>query len=244
MQKEIKYLQNAIENPRRPFAAIIGGAKVSTKLHIFEHLLDIADVICIGGAMVFTFYRALGHDVGDCFVENDLVETAAGILKKASKLNTIFRLATDIVISNSKQMQSLSEIEKTDNLITQIVQYDSIPPGWQGLDVGPTTIRDFEQEIYRCQTIVWNGPMGKYENENFRRGTDHLIRIITDCTNRGATTIACGGDTVSAIENFTDGMFTHLSMGGGASLAMLGGEKLPGVEVISVGPDSLTCSSL
>lgn len=240
MRKELQYLQEAIiENPKRPIAAVIGGVKVSTKLHLFENLLTKVDILCIGGAMVYTFYRALGHDVGDSLVEESMVEHAAHILRKASSVDTVFRLATDMVIASSQQLKTAASIQSSD-LTTQIVQYDAIPHGWQGLDIGKESIRNFAQELYRCQTIVWNGPMGKCEDPAFAQGTNELIRILTECTQQKMTTIACGGDTVSAIENVPDAMFSHLSMGGGAALELLSGNVLPGVEVLSVRVDSVT----
>lgn len=201
-------------------------------MRLLEALLTKVDILCIGGAMVFTFYRALGHDVGDSFVEEDMVEHAGYILRQASNKKTIIRLATDAVIANTKQLKSLNLQTNPSQLVTQIVYYDAIPHGWQGLDIGPDSVRDFEQTLYPCQTIIWNGPLGKCEDLQFAHGTNEIIRILTECTDRRVTTIACGGDTVAAIENSPGGLFSHLSMGGGAALELLSGNTLPGVDVL------------
>lgn len=239
MQTELKYLYEAIENPDRPIGAVVGGVKVSTKLHLLERLMDRVDVICIGGAMVYTFYRALGHSVGDSIVEEDMIEAARTILRMASSSHTVVRLATDCVIANTQQIQTVEVKNNPESLVRQCVLYDAIPPGWQGLDIGKDSICDFEEALYRCRTVIWNGPMGKAEDARFVSGTLALIHILVRNYERELTTIVCGGDTVAAIDRAKETRFSHISMGGGAALDLLSGGSLPGIEVLTNKPHQL-----
>lgn len=241
LRKELQYLQGALQHPRRPIAAIIGGAKVSSKIHLLENLVDKFDKIFIGGAMVFTFYHALGHEIGDSFVESEMMEEAAHILHKSTTAGNVVTLATDVVVASTEQVESQKQNkdEQSNPLTTQVVGYDVIPPHHQGLDIGPESLRVLETEVHHCPVIIWNGPLGKIEDDQFKTGTNEVIRILSECTNRGQTTIACGGDTIFAIENAPRSDFSHLSMGGGAALALLSGNVLPGVDVLSTNTQKL-----
>lgn len=221
MEKEIDYLATAIENPKRPFIAILGGAKVSDKIAVIEALLGKVDKLLIGGGMANTFFKAQGHTLGKSLVEPDAVNTAAELLAKGSDKLV---LPVDAVIG-----------EKFENdTATQIINVASGVPGeWSIYDIGPKTVELFRQHLASAKTVVWNGPMGVFEMPNFAKGTNAVAQLLADATANGAITIIGGGDSASAVENagFADKV-THISTGGGASLEMLEGQTLPGVAAL------------
>lgn len=221
LEKEIEYLGSAIENPKRPFVAILGGAKVSDKIAVIESLLTKCDKLLIGGGMANTFFAAQGYAMGSSLVEADAIETAKTLLaKSAGKLV----LPVDAVIGD----------KFADDAQTQTIRVSAgVPDGWGLYDIGPETLRQFEAVLADAQTVVWNGPMGVFEKAPFAAGTTGVARLLAALTDRGATTIIGGGDSVAAVEQagVADKM-THISTGGGASLEMLEGKVLPGVAAL------------
>lgn len=228
MKKELDFLLTTMNHPHRPVAAIIGGVKISTKIDLIMNLLTIVDKIFIGGAMVNTFYRALGHTTGDSAIELACIDTATDILKAAVNEHLVFRLASDCKVVSTSHV---GEKKKSTSGGLSTVSFDSIPDHTAAIDIGARTIEDFQMELQSCQTIVWNGPLGKYED--YPEGTNAMIAYLSHCTREGKVTIVCGGDTVAAIEQFgPTADFSHISMGGGASLELLAGKTLPGVEAL------------
>lgn len=222
MEKEIEYLGNAIVNPKRPFVAIIGGAKISGKIDVLINLADKVDSLIIGGGMAYTFYRALALPIGKSLVEEDKVELAKEILAKVEKAGIKFLLPVDHVIAEDFSADADSKV----------VGERDIEDGWMALDIGPKTVELFSSEISKAKTIVWNGPMGCFEMEPFASGTMAITKAVagnTDCVS-----IIGGGDTVSAVNKsgLADKM-THISTGGGASLEFLEGKELPGIAALS-----------
>ena len=219
MEKEIKFIGGAVDAPERPLVAILGGAKVSDKIGVIENLLVKADKILIGGAMMFTFFKALGKNTGKSLVEEDKVELAKSLLEKA---NGKIILPIDTVICK----------EFSNDAPHSIVSIDTIPNDEMGLDVGPATVKLFADQLVGAKTVVWNGPMGVFEMSNYAKGTIGVCEAIANLEN--ATTIIGGGDSAAAAISlgFAD-KFSHISTGGGASLEYLEGKKLPGVESIS-----------
>lgn len=219
MEKEIKFIGGAVDAPERPLIAILGGAKVSDKIGVIENLLVKADKILIGGAMMFTFFKALGKNTGKSLVEEDKVDLAKSLLEKS---NGKIILPIDTVISK----------EFSNDAPHSVVSVDSIPNDEMGLDVGPETVALFTKELASAKTVVWNGPMGVFEMSNYAKGTIGVCEAIANLSN--ATTIIGGGDSAAAAISlgFAD-KFSHISTGGGASLEYLEGKKLPGVESIS-----------
>jgi len=222
MEKELKYIKAAVESPVRPLTAILGGAKVSTKIPVINSMLDKCDTILIGGAMIFTFYKAMGLPIGSSMIEDDFVDTAKELLEKAKAKGVAMLLPTDVVIA----AEFASDAE------TKIVDVYSIPDGWMGLDIGPDSIKVFSEAIAKSKTIVWNGPMGVFEFAAFAKGTFAVAQALADATD--ATTIVGGGDSVAAVEkaHLADKM-SHISTGGGASLELLEGKELPGVAALN-----------
>ncbi len=225
MEKELKYLYSAIENPARPLVAILGGSKISGKIDVLENLLNIADTILIGGGMMFTFYKALGYEIGKSILEKDKIELAKSIYEKAKTKN--FLLPSDMMIAE--------KIERGAN--TKIISADKFPDDlcdWAGVDIGEETIRKYRDEILKGATIIWNGPMGIFEIDDFAKGTFEIAKALADATAKGAITIVGGGDSASAISkaNLSDKV-THVSTGGGASLELLEGKQLPGVVALT-----------
>lgn len=220
MEKEIQYLGEAVANPKRPFVAIIGGAKVSGKLEVLTALLEKVDAILIGGGMAYTFLKAQGHNIGKSLVEDELLGTAAEILKKAAEKNVKFLLPTDNLIA-----------DKFDNAAQTKVVANDIPADWMALDIGPETIKTYSDVIKNAKTVVWNGPMGCFEMPTFAKGTMGVCQAVADS---GAVSIIGGGDSVAAVNQsgLADKM-THISTGGGASLEFLEGKKLPGVAALN-----------
>lgn len=219
MEKEIKFIGGAVDAPERPLVAILGGAKVSDKIGVIENLLVKADKILIGGAMMFTFFKALGKNTGKSLVEEDKVELAKSLLEKA---NGKIILPIDTVICK----------EFSNDAPHSVVSVDAIPDDEMGLDVGPATVKLFADQLVGAKTVVWNGPMGVFEMSNYAKGTIGVCEAIANLEN--ATTIIGGGDSAAAAISlgFAD-KFSHISTGGGASLEYLEGKKLPGVESIS-----------
>jgi phosphoglycerate kinase len=220
MEAELRFLGGALSAPERPFVAVLGGAKISGKIDVIEHLLPLVDRLLIGGAMANTFLRATGHETGDSLVEEDRLEMAAMLLERAGDKLV---LPTDAVIAEEADPDSP----------TRPVGVDQVPEGWRILDIGPQTVSRFRTELESARTVVWNGPMGMFEVEPFRGGTDGVARAVADITRGGATTIIGGGDTAAAvIDAGLESRMTHVSTGGGASLEFLEGRTLPGVAVL------------
>ena len=219
MEKEIKYLGQAVANPAKPFVAIIGGAKVSGKLEVLSNLLDKVDSILIGGGIAYTCLKAMGHDVAASLVENELLDTAKGILKSVETKPVDFMLPVDNLAAD--KFDNDAEIKTVGN---------DIPRDWMALDVGPKTIAAYTEVIAGAKTIVWNGPMGCFEMPNFAAGTMAVCKAVADCS---ATSIIGGGDSVAAVNQsgLADKM-THISTGGGSSLEYLEGKALPGIVAL------------
>ncbi|MBL7128544.1 MAG: phosphoglycerate kinase [Ignavibacteria bacterium] len=227
IEKELKYLSSAIENPSRPLCAILGGSKISGKIDVLENLLNIADKILIGGGMMFTFYKALGFNIGKSILEEDKIALAKEVYEKAKSLDKEFMLPVDVVYADKFENDAKIKILPFDKVTEE---YND----WIGMDIGPETIKIFTDEILKSKTIVWNGPMGVFEKSNFARGTFEIAKALADATANGSVTIVGGGDSASAISSAElDDKVTHVSTGGGASLEFLEGKKLPGIESLS-----------
>ena len=223
MEKELQYLGSAIDNPQRPLAAIIGGSKVSSKIGVIEKLLEKCDKLLLGGGMVFTFYKARGLNVGKSLVENDKLELAESLEAKAKERGVTFLLPTDVVVAD--------KFDAAAN--TKTVPVESIPEGWMGLDIGPDSVKTFQDALADCKTVIWNGPMGVFEIEKFADGTKAIAHSLAGLTKTGTTTIIGGGDSVAAVEQLNLGeQMSHISTGGGASLELLEGKELPGVAAL------------
>lgn len=221
MEKEIKMLKEKLDNPERPFLAILGGAKVSTKIGVIDNLLEKVDTLLIGGAMMFTFTKALGYKTGSSLVEEDKIETAKEILAKAKEKGKKILLPVDVV--GAKEIRDEAE--------TKIFTAENVEDGYLGLDIGPESIKLFEEEIKKSKTVVWNGPMGVFEINNFAKGTEELAKTLAKM--ESIVTIIGGGDSAAAVNKFgLDDKMTHISTGGGASLELLEGKDLPGVSSI------------
>lgn len=220
MEKEIKYLGDAVADPKRPFVAIIGGAKVSSKISVLKNLLNKVDTLIVVGGMAYTFLKAKGYEIGTSLCEDDYIQTAKEIMDKAKELNKNLYLPVDNIIA-----------DKFDNDANRkTVDCDSIPQGWMGMDVGEKTLKELENILKDAKTVVWNGPLGVFEMSNFAKGTFEVAKFIA---NSGAVSIIGGGDSVSAVNKsgVADKM-THISTGGGASLEFLEGIELPGIKVL------------
>jgi phosphoglycerate kinase len=224
IEKELQYLQSAIENPQRPLAAIIGGSKVSSKIGVIETLLEKCDKLLLGGGMIFTFYKARGLSVGKSLVEQDKLELAKSLEAKAKERGVDLLLPTDVVVADNFAADANS----------QTVSIDSIPDGWMGLDIGPESVKVFQQALGDCKTVIWNGPMGVFEFDKFAVGTEAIAHTLAQLSKQGATTIIGGGDSVAAVEKvgLADQM-SHISTGGGASLELLEGKVLPGIAALN-----------
>ncbi|MGF1541215.1 MAG: phosphoglycerate kinase [Pleurocapsa sp.] len=218
IEKELNYLQNAVDNPKRPLAAIIGGSKVSSKIGVIETLLDKCDKLLIGGGMIFTFYKARGLNVGKSLVEEDKLELAKSLEAKAKEQGVQLLLPTDVVVADNFAPDANA----------QTVSIDNIPDGWMGLDIGPDSVKTFQEALADCNAVIWNGPMGVFEFDKFAVGTEAIARTLADKSD--AITIIGGGDSVAAVEKVgvADKM-SHISTGGGASLELLEGKQLPGI---------------
>lgn len=220
VEKELSVMGKALENPKRPFVAILGGAKVSDKIGVIQNLLDKADTIMIGGGMAYTFLKAMGYSVGDSLLEADKVDFAREMIEQAQKKNVMFLLPVDTAIH--------TKFENTNEFMT--VDVSMIPDGYMGLDIGPQTVELFSAAIRQAGTIVWNGPMGVFEFSAFAAGTEAVAKAVAESN---AITIVGGGDSAAAVEKlgYADRM-THISTGGGASLEFLEGKDLPGVACL------------
>jgi phosphoglycerate kinase len=226
MEKELRYMGKALENPERPFVVILGGAKVSDKIAVIENLLNTADAILIGGAMAYTFWKSQGVETGRSLVEEDKLELAKDLLQRAKAKGVELLLPTDHVVIAKSLLENGGKIE--DVLLCPIQQ---IKPDEAGLDIGAETVKIFSERIKDAKTIVWNGPMGMFERQPFDNGTRQIAEAVASS---GATTIVGGGDSVAAVsEAGVADRITHISTGGGASLEFLAGDKLPGVEALS-----------
>jgi len=221
IQKEIEVMGKALENPARPFVAVLGGAKVSDKIGVINNLLDKVDTLIVGGGMAYTFFKAKGWNVGTSLCEDDKVEEAKAMLEKAAANGVRFLLPEDTVIADKFE----------EGAAHKVVDSDSIPDGWMGVDIGPKAIAEFSEALKNAGTVVWNGPMGVFEFKPFAEGTYEIAKAIADS---GAVSIIGGGDSVSAVTKlgFADKM-THISTGGGASLEFLEGLELPGIAALN-----------
>jgi len=221
IEKELKFLQGAIDNPQKPLAAIIGGSKVSSKIGVIEALLDKCDKLLLGGGMIFTFYKARGLSVGKSLVENDKIELAKSLEAKAKEKGVTMLLPTDVVIADKFDPEAN----------TQTVSIEAIPDGWMGLDIGPKSAKVFQDALADCKTVIWNGPMGVFEMEKFAKGTEAIAHTLAD--KQDSITIIGGGDSVAAVEKLGLGeKMSHISTGGGASLELLEGKNLPGIVAL------------
>jgi len=217
LEEEIDYLDTVLENPERPFVAILGGAKVSDKLGVIESLLGTADSLLVGGAMCFTFFEALGYEIGDSLVENDYLEEARRLMGEADER---LILPVDVVVADAME----------EGVESETVPVDRIPSGKMGLDIGHDTVARFEEYISGARTIFWNGPMGVFELDDFARGTEGVARAVAESS---ATSVVGGGDSVAAVNKLgLEGEMSHISTGGGASLEYVEGKELPGVAVL------------
>jgi phosphoglycerate kinase len=221
MEKEIEYLGNAVNNPKRPFVSILGGAKVSDKINVINHLIEKVDILIIGGGMAYTFLKAKGYEVGTSLLEEDKVEFAKEMIQKAEEKGIKLLIPIDNVIV--KEFKNDTEFKT--------VTSENMESGWMGVDIGPATSKLFCDSLEDAKTVVWNGPMGVFEFENFAKGTIEIARTLA---NIDATTIIGGGDSAAAVNilGFGDKM-SHISTGGGASLEFLEGKELPGVVAVS-----------
>ena len=220
IEKEIIFMGDALENPKRPFMAILGGKKVSDKIGVIEALLEKVDTLLIGGAMAYTFFKSMGYSVGDSICELDKLDLAQDIMKKAKEKGVKLMLPVDTKVG--KEFKPDTE--------SKVVKYTEIPDGWEGFDIGPETIKMYVEELKSAKTVVWNGPLGLSEFEQFAAGTDTIAEALA---NSDAITIIGGGDSAAAIERMgLSDKFSHISTGGGASLEFLEGKKLPGIECL------------
>ena len=224
MNNELSSINKVLKEGEKPVTAVLGGAKVSGKIEIINSLLAKVDNIIIGGGMMFTFIKAMGGQIGNSLVEDDLIETAKNAMQKADEMNVTFYIPTDAVIA-----------DKFDNDANiQTCKAGEIPDGWMGLDIGPETIRTFSDVIENSATILWNGPMGVFELDNFAKGTIEIAKAIAKSTSKGAYSLVGGGDSVAAVNkyNLKDAV-SYVSTGGGAMLEFLEGKTLPGVAAIT-----------
>lgn len=226
MEAEITNLSRVLEEPESPYVAILGGAKVSDKIGVIENLMSRADGFLIGGGMAFTFLKARGGRIGSSLLEEDSIETASRLLARARELGKVFMLPVDVVAAPGTEAAADA----------RVVPADAIPDGMKGLDIGPRTVEAFTGEIARARTIVWNGPMGVFENPAFSAGTDAVARAVASRTDQGALSVIGGGDSAAAVKDAgVADHITHISTGGGASLEFLEGKTLPAIEVLSDG---------
>ena len=223
MEKELRCLGNALNNPSHPFTAIVGGAKVSTKIGVLENLIDKVDNLIIGGGMAYTFVKANGGKIGNSICEDDQMDTARAIEAKAKAKGVKLVLATDVLATN----------DFSGNGENKVVPVNNIPDGFEGVDAGPETQKAFEEVIKTSKTILMNGPVGAFENPKFAQGTKAVLNAVVEATKNGATSVIGGGDSVSAAKKFCNASdFTHVSTGGGASLEFIEGKILPGVDAL------------
>lgn len=221
IEKELNFLGNALENPARPFVAILGGKKVSDKIGVINSLLEKVDTLMIGGAMAYTFFKAQGYNVGNSICELDKLDLAKELMEKANKKGVKLMLPVDTRLGK----------EFDPNTETKTVSWTEIPDGWEGFDIGDETIKSYKEELKNAKTVIWNGPVGLFEFDKFAIGTNEIAKTLSEMTD--ATTIIGGGDSAAAVEKSgLSEKFTHISTGGGASLEFLEGKKLPGIECL------------
>jgi phosphoglycerate kinase len=222
LEREIKFFGKLINNPVRPFAAIVGGSKVSGKLEALVNLLPKVDKIFIGGGMAFTFLKQMGYDIGASLVEDDLLQDAQKIMDEAKKLGVKFYLPVDVIVAE----------KFAEDAVSKIVTAQEIPDNWMGLDIGPATVRLYREALNDVQTVLWNGPMGVYEMDKFARGSSKIAHFVADTY---ATTVVGGGDTADLVQRIgIDEEMSFISTGGGASLELLEGKILPGVAPLII----------
>ncbi|QHS23231.1 phosphoglycerate kinase [Virgibacillus sp. MSP4-1] len=221
MEKELKVLGNALENPDRPFTAIIGGAKVKDKIGVIDHLIDKADNLILGGGLAYTFIKAMGHEIGKSLLEEDKIDMAKDYMNKAKEKGVNLYLPKDVVVGD----------DFSEEANTKVVSIEEIPSDWEGMDIGPETRKTFDQVIKDSKLVIWNGPMGVFELELFANGTKSVANSLAETD---AYTVIGGGDSAAAVEKFgmADGM-DHISTGGGASLEFMEGKVLPGVAALN-----------
>lgn len=223
LAKEIESIEKVLKNSKKPVVAILGGSKVSSKITVIENILDKVNHMIIGGGMTFTFVKALGGKIGDSICEDDKLELAIEILKQAKEKGVQIHIPVDVVAADAF----------SNDANTQIVDVNHIPDGWQGLDAGPKSLAIFKQIILDSKTILWNGPLGVFEMENFAKGTISLGEFIAESTEKGAFSLVGGGDSVAAVKQFgLEPKMSYVSTGGGAMLEMLEGRTLPGIAAI------------
>ena len=222
IEKELEFLGKALEEPKRPFVAILGGKKVSDKIGVIDSLLEKVDTLIIGGGMAYTFFKSMGYEVGNSICKLDKLDLAQDLIKKAKEKNVKLVLPVDNVIAD----------EFSPDANTKIVDSDKILEGWEGLDIGPKTVELFKEELKNAKTVIWNGPLGLFEYEKFANGTRKIANVLANLED--CITIIGGGDSAAAVEKMglADKM-THISTGGGASLEFLEGKKLPGIEALN-----------
>jgi len=224
MQKELDYLDGAIANPERPFTAILGGAKISGKIDVIDSLMDKVDTLIIGGGMAYTFIKAMGYEIGSSLLEDEKIDLAKEMLKMFETTTVKVLLPVDVMVTSEFSNDSPAEG----------IDIDMIPANKMGLDIGPKTRDIFSEEIVKSKTVVWNGPMGVFEFDNYANGTNAIADALVRATENGATTIIGGGDSAAAIKKAGfDNKVSHVSTGGGASLEFLEGKLLPGVDALS-----------
>ena len=223
MEREISYLDEALRHPQRPFTAVLGGAKISGKIELIEHLLNRVDALLIGGGMAYTFFKAMGLAIGDSLLEADRIDTARQLLTRVENEGLDLRLPVDCVVADRFAADAQA----------RVVARDAIPRGWQGMDIGPQTRQRYADQLARGGTIVWNGPLGVCEMAPFAKGTQQVAQALAVATGEGALSIIGGGDTAAAIAQagLAQAM-THISTGGGASLECMSGRVLPGVAAL------------
>ena len=223
LAKEIESLNKVLNNSVKPVTAVLGGSKVSSKITVIENILDKIDHMIIGGGMTFTFVKALGGNIGNSICEDDKLDLALEILQKAKEKNVQIHIPVDAVIADSF----------SNNATIKVVDVNKIPEGWQGLDAGPKSLENFKKVILESKTILWNGPLGVFEMENFANGTIKLGEFIAESTKNGAFSLVGGGDSVAAVKQFgLEDKMSYVSTGGGAMLEMLEGSVLPGIAAI------------
>lgn len=223
LAKEIESLNKVLKNSEKPVTAVLGGSKVSSKITVIENILDKVDHLIIGGGMTFTFVKALGGKIGDSICEDDKQELALEILRLAKEKNVEIHLPVDVVAADAF----------ANDAHTKIVDVSEIPNGWQGLDAGPKSLENFKKVILASKTILWNGPLGVFEMENFANGTIQLGNFIAEATQNGCFSLVGGGDSVAAVKQFgLEDKMSYVSTGGGAMLEMLEGKVLPGIEAL------------
>jgi phosphoglycerate kinase len=224
LEKELKYLGEALDHPQRPFVAVLGGAKIKGKIEVIEQLFNRVDALLVGGGMAYTFFRALGFEVGKSLVDEEMVEVASRLLREARARSFSLILPQDTVVAEALE----------NGTPTREVLVTDLPEGWLGADIGSKTSSDFATRITAAKTVLWNGPMGVFEIPTFRRGTEAVARALVRATEKGAVTVVGGGDSAAAMEQLgLAEKVTHVSTGGGASLEFLEGRELPGVAALT-----------